>query len=72
MAYLGTLGGGPRRHFFCMACKQPITDGQRATRIEFHSDPDGSGGLTGLYHTPCSKPFQSLARAVNMNPWGRF
>ena len=73
MAYYGTIGGGPpRRYPICMACKQPITDGQGSTRIEFQTDPDGSAGLSGLYHTPCSKPYQSLARVVNMNPWGRF
>jgi hypothetical protein len=72
MAYLRTLGGGPRRYFSCMACKQPILDGQRATQVEFCTDPDGSAGLSGLYHAPCSRPYQSLARVVNMNPWGRF
>ena len=73
MAYLGTLGGGPPRGYpSCMACRQPIADGQRATRIDFRTDPDGTGGLSGLYHTVCSRPYQSLARVVNMNVWGRF
>jgi hypothetical protein len=72
MAYFGTIGGEPpRRYPSCMACKQPIADGQRSTRIEFQTDPDGSAGLSGLYHTVCSKPYQSLARVVNMS-WGRF
>ena len=73
MAYLGTIGGGqPRRYPMCLACRQPIADGQRVTRIDFHSDPDGTGGLSGLYHVLCGKPYQSLARVVNMNPWARF
>jgi hypothetical protein len=73
MAYYGTIGGDPpRRYSSCLACKQPITDGQLSTRVEFQNDPDGSGGLSGLYHTSCSRPYQSLARVVNMNPWTRF
>lgn len=58
--------GGPS----CRACKQPILEGQRATRIAFASDPSGVKGLTGAYHLACSKPFDSLARALNM--LGRF
>jgi hypothetical protein len=73
MAYFGTIGGDPpRRYSSCLACKQPITDGQHSTRVEFQNDPDGSAGLSGLYHTACSRPYQSLARVVNMNPWTRF
>jgi len=47
-------------------------DGERSTRIDFQTDPDGMAGLSGLYHTACSRPYQSLARVVNMNLWGRF
>jgi hypothetical protein len=73
MAYYGTIGGGPpRRYDSCLACKQEITPGQHATRVEFQNDPDGSGGLSGRYHMTCSKPYQSLARVMNMNPWARF
>ena len=73
MAYFGTIGGDPpRRYSSCLACKQPIADGQHSTRVEFQNDPDGSAGLSGLYHTACSRPYQSLARVVNMNPWTRF
>ena len=58
--------GGPS----CCACKQPILEGQRSTRIAFASDPSGVRGLTGSYHLACSKPFDSLSRAINM--LGRF
>jgi hypothetical protein len=50
----------------CRACKQPILEGEHSTRIRFESDPDGAQGFTGEYHTACSKPFDSLAHAINM------
>jgi hypothetical protein len=53
-------GGGP----VCRVCKHVIMDGGK--RIEFPTDPDGSKGMTGLYHLACSKPFESIARAMNM------
>ena len=55
-------GGGP----VCRACKEPIEDGERSTRIAFSHDADGRNGLTGEYHARCSRPFDSLARAMNM------
>lgn len=61
--------GGGHSGPSCRACKQPILEGERAMRISFHTDPDGARGLTGEYHLTCSKPFASLARVVNMNPW---
>ncbi|HUO87728.1 MAG TPA: hypothetical protein VMU08_01035 [Rhizomicrobium sp.] len=54
----------------CRACKQPILKGQASTRLAFDQDPNGVKGLTGDYHVACSKPFDSLARALNM--LGRF
>jgi hypothetical protein len=60
--------GGP----CCKACRQPIWPGQPATRLEFQNDPAGTLGLTGMYHRPCSKPYQSLARIMNMSPWRGF
>jgi len=41
-------------------------------RVDFLNDPEGSRGLTGMYHQQCSKVFRSLARVVNMNPWSGF
>lgn len=61
--------GGAYGTPLCRACKQPILKDQRATRVEFQTDPDGANGLTGDYHSDCSKPFASLARVVNLNPW---
>jgi hypothetical protein len=54
--------GGPS----CCACKQPILEGERSVRIAFENDPGGAKGLTGEYHAACSKPFDSLAHALNM------
>jgi hypothetical protein len=65
-------GGGGWRPRTCRACKQPILKDHRATRIEFRTDPSGAEGLTGDYHVACSKPFASLARVVNMNPWAKY
>lgn len=60
--------GGGRGHRWCLACKQVIRKDQRATRVEFQTDPSGANGLTGDYHLECSKVFASLARVVNLNP----
>ncbi len=62
--------GGGWSSPWCRACQQPILPGQRATRVDFANDPDGIKGLTGQYHTACSKPFASMAHIVNMRPWG--
>jgi hypothetical protein len=62
--------GGGHAGPICRACKQPILDGERSTRVSFRTDPDGAEGLTGEYHIPCSKPFASLAHVLNLNPWG--
>ena len=56
----------------CRACKQPILEGERATRVLFRTDPDGARGLTGDYHLACGKPFASLARVANMDPFAGF
>ncbi len=64
-------GSGPSGPF-CTSCREPITTGQRSVRVNFDNDPQGHRGLTGLYHEHCGKPFQSLARVVNLNWSGRF
>jgi hypothetical protein len=56
-------GYGP----LCCACKLPIFPGQRTTRVEFNTDPDGAEGLTGDYHLACAKPYASLARIINLD-----
>lgn len=65
-----TFEGGPQRNPWCRACKQTIHNHQRATRVEFRTDPNGADGLTGDYHLECSKPYASLAYVINLNPWG--
>jgi hypothetical protein len=70
MALDGTPDGNPRLPW-CRGCRQLIGHGEPATRVYFQTDPEGTEGLTGLYHQPCSRPFQSLARVVNMSTWGR-
>jgi hypothetical protein len=56
----------------CKACRQPIWPGEPATHIEFENDPSGALGLTGMYHQPCGKRFQSLARVINLKPPSHF
>lgn len=68
----GTFRGEEPRGPYCASCKAPIAEGQRKVRIEFSDDPYGFRGLTGEYHEACGKPFQSLARVVNLNWFGRF
>lgn len=58
-------GSGPHGPF-CTSCNAPIVEGERSIQIAFAHDPHGHRGLTGLYHERCSKPFASLARAINM------
>jgi hypothetical protein len=64
-------GSGPSEPC-CTSCREPITSQERSMRINFENDPHGHRGLTGLYHEHCGKPFQSLARVVNLNWSGRF
>lgn len=72
MAYDGLYFKGEPNSPWCRACKQPIFQGQPATRVDFQTDPRGDEGLTGMYHSECSRPFASLARVINLNPWSKF
>ena len=58
----GFFGGGPEGPS-CKACKQPIFQGQPATRVEFGGN---AHDMSGDYHQACSKPFASMARALSM------
>lgn len=71
MAFDSMPGGDPHGPW-CQACRRPIIQGEPVTRVHFQNDPKGAQGLSGTYHKQCSKPFQSLARVVNLNPWSRF
>ena len=67
------LDGAPEhnpRLPWCRACRQLIEPGEPLMRVHFQTDPEGAQGLTGPYHQQCGRRFQSLARVVNMNPWG--
>ena len=64
--------GGGSNDPTCTSCHAPITAQQRSVRIEFPNDPHGHRGLSGLYHEECSKPFKSLAHAMNMLSVSRF
>ena len=66
MAYLPMPEGGGPNEPWCTSCKAPIKDGQLSVRIAFDHDPHGYGGLTGIYHVHCSRPFQSLAHALRV------
>jgi hypothetical protein len=64
------LDGAPERNPrlpWCRACKQLIGPSEPVVQIHFQSDPEGAQGLTGIYHRLCGRPFQSLARVVNMS-----
>lgn len=39
-------------------------------QVHFDNDPSGVKGLTGAYHRDCGRRFASMARVVNMKPWG--
>jgi hypothetical protein len=58
-------GSGGYEGPWCLSCKQPIGEGQRIVRVHFDSDPHGAKELSGPYHPDCSKPFHSLAHALN-------
>ncbi len=66
-----TGGEGGFEGPWCVRCNQPIQKDDSSQRISFPNDPHGHQGLTGLYHDRCAKPFSSLARIMNMNPWSR-
>ena len=59
-------GGGGEDFPWCRSCKQPIAPKSAMVRLNFANDPTGARDLSGPYHATCSKPFASLARAVNM------
>jgi hypothetical protein len=59
-------GGGGDHDPWCRSCKQPIAKSQEMVRLNFPHDPNGAKELSGPYHAACSKPFDSLARAMNM------
>jgi hypothetical protein len=71
MAYFGTIGGEPHGPS-CKACRQPIADGQPFIHVKFQRESEPVHEMSGLYHRQCSRPFESLARIVTMNPWGGF
>jgi hypothetical protein len=58
-------GSGPHGPW-CTSCKAPISEDERSVRIAFAHDPHGHRGLTGPYHERCSRPFRSLAHAINV------
>lgn len=60
-----TLPGGGGEGPVCSACREPIARDQRVVRVRFASDPQGHKGLSGSYHVACSKPFASLAHALD-------
>ena len=66
MAFDATPGGDPRGPW-CKACRRPITENQPSKAVHFNDD---TNGFNGLYHEPCSRPFLSMARILNINPWG--
>jgi hypothetical protein len=72
VAFDSMPSGGDPHGPWCTSCRAPITAEQRSVRIDFRTDPDGNRGLSGLYHEQCSRPFQSFARIINLDWFGRF
>ena len=66
MAFDASPGGDPRGPW-CKACKHPIAQDEPSMTVHFNEDEHG---FSGLYHVPCGKPFASIARILNLNPWG--
>jgi hypothetical protein len=67
MAYVEMpAGGGGPHEPWCASCKAPISAGEPSVRIAFAHDPHGHRGLTGIYHERCSRPFATIAYALNM------
>ncbi|NEX91952.1 hypothetical protein [Caulobacter sp. 17J65-9] len=56
MAFDLEPGGDPRGPW-CPKCKLPVMKGQPQTKMTFPEDPDGSRGMSGLWHGECSRPF---------------
>jgi hypothetical protein len=57
-------GGGGPEGAWCRSCRQPIGKDEQKTHVFFPTDPHGFKGLSGDYHAVCSKPFASMARAM--------
>ena len=68
----GTPHGEEPRGPWCTSCKAQIAKDQRSVRVHFANDPHGFLGLTGEYHEACSKPFASMAHAINLMSFRRF
>lgn len=67
MYLMEPAAGGDGSEFpWCRSCRKPIGRDEKSVRIDFDTDPDGARNLSGLYHTDCSRPFASLANAINM------
>lgn len=56
MAYDAEFRGGDPRGPWCPKCRKPVMPGQPATRMYIRSDPDGSKGLSGMWHGECARP----------------
>jgi hypothetical protein len=65
VAFDGTPGGDPRGPW-CKACKHPIAPDEPSKTVHFDNDEHD---FNGLYHVPCSRTFESIARILNFNPW---
>jgi hypothetical protein len=67
VAFDATPGGDPRGPW-CKACRQPISPDQPAETVRFETAE--TNDMSGLYHKICAKPFASLARVINLKPFG--
>lgn len=71
MAYDCDPGGDPRGAW-CPKCRRPVREGEPATRMHMAEDPDGSRGLSGLWHSECARPYwDTLTPLLNrLKSWG--
>jgi len=65
VAFDASPGGDPRGPW-CKACLHPITESQPSLKVHFNDDEHG---FNGLYHEPCGRPYASIARILNLDPW---
>ena len=71
MAFDSFRGGDPRGPW-CPKCRQPVKPGEPQTKMHFDSDPDGSKGLSGMWHGECARPYwDTITPALErLKKWG--
>ena len=52
----------------------PVRPHEPSTRMHFHEDPEGTLGMSGLWHGECARPYWDKVTPVldKLKNWGRF